>query len=253
MIGLLDGPALALAFIDARIEFIPAPLRVLLWGALAGLLSMAIYRRYSPQQRLAALKPDLAEAQRALAAYDGPLDGVWPLMRRQFRLAFAQLGLVLGPSLLAGLPVILMWGGLALRFDTLPPVPGARVTLRLEPPPAPGLYWQPGGAAPDANGSAEIAWPSPDRPLRLVDTQRRVQLEVSATTQGLTLRPNAWDWLSAIHSTLPPDQPITALHATLPPRRFLPGLPEWLAGWETLFIAATITISLFCKRRWKIQ
>lgn len=255
MTGLLDLPAGLLALMDSLLSaLLPAALRVLLWGALAGIAGMALYRGLSPQRRLATLKPELRAAQRALAVYDGPLSGLWPLVRRQSRLAFTQLGLVFLPSLAAGLPVILLWTGMALRFDSLPPAAGTPVRLRIGPPPAAGTlpHWEPGHVAPDADGAALIPWPGDGEAVRLVAADGKEWLRIIRTTAGVSVRPGAWDWLSASHSTLAPDQPVQMLVAELPPRRFVPGLPAWLSGWEALFLAATIAASIVCKWRWKL-
>lgn len=255
MIGLLDLPTGLVTLADELLSaLLPAALRVPLWGTLAGIAGMALYRWLSPQQRLATLKPELRAAQRALAGYDGPLAGLWPLVGRQSRLAFTQLGLVLLPSLAAGLPVILLWTGMALRFDSLPPDAGMPVRLRIEPPPAAGTapHWEPGHIAPDAGGAALIPWPGDGEAVRLVAADGGEWLRVIRTTPGVSVRPGAWDWLSASHSTLAPGQPVQMLVAELPPRRFVPGLPAWLSGWEALFLVATITASLVCKWRWKL-
>lgn len=118
--GILDLPGAGVAAIDATVSgVVPDLLRLLLWGALGGIVSMAIYGWTSPQSRLVVVRRDLAEAQRALSAYDGPLAGLWPLMGRQLGLAFRQLGLALGPSVLASLPIVFAWPGLAQRYDAL--------------------------------------------------------------------------------------------------------------------------------------
>lgn len=255
MIGLLDLPAIALGTLDGWLApLLPAALRILLWGCIAGVIGMALYARFSPQSRLEALKQELSAAQRALAGYDGPLSGLWPLMRRQFGLALTQLRLVLWPSLLAGLPVILLWTGLSLRFDAEIPAPGTPVRVELLPATALAAAprWEPGGLVPDADGAVLLPWPAPGAPARLVQDGRE-WLQIEAGTRRYSVQPSAWDWLSASYTTLRSDQPVQTVHADLPPRRFLPAVPNWLAGWEALFITATLLASLFCKWRWRIR
>lgn len=255
MIGLLDPTAIALGVVDDGLATVlPATLRILLWGILAGVLGMALYRRFSPQQRLTALKEELSAAQRALSGYDGPLAGLWPLMRRQFGLAFTQLRLVLWPSLLAGLPIILMWTGLSLRFDAEIPAPGTPIRVQLDPPAvvAAAPRWEPSGLVPDADAAVPLPWPGPGESARLVGSSGE-WLQVQADTRRFSVQPSAWDWLSASYTTLRTGQPVQTLHADLPPWRFLPWLPDWLSGWETLFIAATLVASLVCKWRWGVK
>ncbi|MFG0295934.1 MAG: hypothetical protein ACF8PG_08505, partial [Maioricimonas sp. JB045] len=76
-----------------------------------GALSMWLYRLTSPQERLVQVVAQLKETQRQVAAYDGEFDGAWPLIRESLRLSFVRLGMVIGPTLAAGIPVIaaMMW------------------------------------------------------------------------------------------------------------------------------------------------
>lgn len=257
MIGLLEMPGVVLGVVDGVMpHWLHDGLRVVLWGLLAGVAGMLIYRRCSPQAKLLALRRDLSAAQAALMDYDGAPAGLWPLLRRQLGLALRQMGLSLGPSLLAGLPVILMWTWLAQRFDSVPPEPGTPLRVWIEPAaaPAPGLRWMPGHLPLDAQGVAWLPWPRAGENLRLLDDGGRELARIGATTPRLGLRPGEWDWLfGKTSSVLPADGPLLALHIDQVPRRFLPRLPDWLAGWEALFIAATLLASLLCKWRWRLQ
>ncbi|QDU41490.1 hypothetical protein Mal4_58580 [Maioricimonas rarisocia] len=86
-------------------------LPVLLCAAVTGVLSMWLYKITSPQARLAEVVSQLKETQRQVAAYDGEFDGAWPLIRESLRLSFVRLGMVIGPTLAAGIPVIaaMLW------------------------------------------------------------------------------------------------------------------------------------------------
>lgn len=257
MIGVLEMPGVVFGVIDGVMpDAVPDGLRVVLWGLLAGVAGMLVYRRCSPQARLLALRRELAAAQSALMDYDGPPSGLWPLLRRQLGLALGQMRLSLVPSLLAGLPVILMWTWLMQRFDTVPPVPDTPLRVWIEPAGAlaPGLRWMPGHLPLDADGVAWLPWPQAGETLRLLDDSGRELARIGATSPRLGLRPGHWDWLLGKASALlPADGPLDALHVDQQPRRFLPYLPNWLAGWEALFIAATLAASLLCKWRWRLQ
>ena len=249
MTGVLELPGTVLAAMDAGLVMLPDLARIVLWGVLAGVLSMAIYRRTSPQQRLVAVRAELTVAQRALAGYDGPLAGLWPLMRRQFRLALRQLGLSLWPSLLSGLPIILAWPGLAQRFDHELPAPGAPVRVLVEPASLAqrGLRWLPADVAVGVDGSATVSWTN--EPLRLVDREQR-ELARLAPSLPVATRPGRWDWLyGASVATLPADGAVEAVYADLPARQFVSHMP----GWQAWFILAVIATSLLCRRLWRLQ
>lgn len=255
MSGLLELPGTILASIDTAFAgVLPDIARIVLWGALAGVLSMAIYRRTSPQRRLVAVRGELAVAQRALAGYDGPLSGLWPLMRRQFRLALRQLGLSLGPSLLSGLPIILAWPGLAQRFDHVPPAAGAPVRVLVEPASLAqrDLRWLPADIAVGSDGSATVPWTRDA--LRLVDREQRELARLPTSGIPVAARPGRWDWLfGASVATLPAGGPVEVVRADLEPRRFVPHVPGWLSGWEAWFIVAVVAASLACRRLWRLQ
>jgi hypothetical protein len=91
---------------------LPDVLRIFFWAVLSGIASMAVYAWTSPQQRLRDLKVQTTELQKQLAAYDGDFAGAMAITRQNLTLALARLGWALVPSLLAGLPVVLVLVGM---------------------------------------------------------------------------------------------------------------------------------------------
>ncbi len=84
-------------------------------AALAGVASMLLYKVASPQRRLEQLAA-ATSARWDWIEHDGSFRDAWPLIRRDLGLALARVRLSLGPSLLAGLPVLL---GAYLMEDAL--------------------------------------------------------------------------------------------------------------------------------------
>jgi hypothetical protein len=82
-------------------------LLILAGAAVAGAASMLLYRLASPQERLKRLAAQAAATRRELNDIQGDFHDAWPLIRRNFALSFERLRVALGPSLLAGLPVLL--------------------------------------------------------------------------------------------------------------------------------------------------
>ena len=97
--------------VDGWLAPIPPYLRLLLWGAATGALSMGLYALLSPQRRLAELKGQVREIRAKLNAYDGEFAGAMPLLRSQIGLSLRHLGLTIGPALVAAAPMIavLVW------------------------------------------------------------------------------------------------------------------------------------------------
>lgn len=104
--------------VDGQLAVVlPEAARLVLWATISGAVSMALYACTSPQQRLRALREETAGLQRQLATYDGEFRGAMALARRNLGLSLQRLGWALGPSLLAGAPVILVLIGLASAYE----------------------------------------------------------------------------------------------------------------------------------------
>ncbi|HEX5766400.1 MAG TPA: hypothetical protein VFY27_12585, partial [Woeseiaceae bacterium] len=111
-LGLFDLPAPLLAWADEWItSVIPAPLSIALWAVLGGVVCLELYRVISPQERITRIKRDARSAQEELAAYDGEMEGAWPLMKSMLGLSLKRVGIVIPATLLAAYPVIalLVW------------------------------------------------------------------------------------------------------------------------------------------------
>ncbi len=104
--------------IDAWIP-LPPLWCVVVWSALAGAVSMYLYQLLSPQHKLKAVQDEIGEAQKAMNDYDGELAGMWPLIGTTLSLSLKRVRMSLIPSLLAGLPMIL----LIVCFDHQYPIP----------------------------------------------------------------------------------------------------------------------------------
>jgi uncharacterized membrane protein (DUF106 family) len=88
-------------------HLLPAAVRVGLYGLIVGVVAMLIYWRLSPQKKLGELKKQISESQRALRAYDGTdVREILRLSRQTIAPAFKQLAFVLGPTIVAAIPVI---------------------------------------------------------------------------------------------------------------------------------------------------
>ncbi|MEI6787154.1 MAG: hypothetical protein WCL49_01625 [bacterium] len=85
---------------------LPDLVKIVLWAALCGTLSMGLYRLLSPQKRLAAAKDDATRTRQTLSGYDGSADGLPPLIRASLLAALRHMGLCLGPALVSSIPVI---------------------------------------------------------------------------------------------------------------------------------------------------
>jgi hypothetical protein len=104
--------------IDSACHALPPTARLVVYGLVMGALAMLIYWLTSPQRRIAALKSEISNAQRALRTYSGT-DGreILRLTGRAIGPVLRQMALVLGPTLLAAAPIVLVMFGLAALYS----------------------------------------------------------------------------------------------------------------------------------------
>lgn len=104
--------------IDGALAFLPPLVRLLAWGLVTGAGTMFLYGKLSPQERIAAAQAGAAEARQAMQAYDGhDFRIMGALIRRALGAAFKQVGLVLGPTLLAAFPLLALLTWLARAYS----------------------------------------------------------------------------------------------------------------------------------------
>lgn len=247
--------------LDGACSFMPAALRVGLYGLIAGVLVMLLYRWISPQGRIKALKTEIAEAQRAVRSYDGAdFKQMLRLSGRAVSLAGRQVLLVTAPTLLAAIPVVLLMAWLEWSYSHRLPSPGDPVALTTVPaaPTARPLGWVPAEAVSEAlpNGKYVVRWPHDSSPVRLVDLASGLELlRLPLDRPTHTLRRARW-WHRALEGSgggyLPAHGPLSKVEVDLPHRSIWPSGPAWLRSWHATFMLALTAGALAAKFRFKI-
>ncbi len=220
----------ALGVLDAALSFLPAAVRLLVYGGVAGGGAMLLYGRLSPQERLEALQRALAEARVRMHRYDGDDPRViWGLVKESLGLSFRQIRLVFLPTLLAAAPVLLALAWLDAAYAHALPEVGEPVAVE---------YWTAAGVEPAP--SSPVAWPEPDEPVALEGPSgvTLVTLPLEHPRARLTRR----TWWHALYANpagyIPAEASVGLVSLGLPDRRVLPFGPDWLAGWHAVFLAA---------------
>jgi hypothetical protein len=102
-----------LSWIDTELVRMLPPLgRVVLWGSLAALVSMELYRALSPQRRIRAVEEALQRSRLELEAQEGGTFGDgWAVVRDMLRLSLRRVLLVAPAALVAWLPLlaVVLW------------------------------------------------------------------------------------------------------------------------------------------------
>lgn len=246
--GLFDVPGPLFRWLDELLVAIAAPAaRLVVWGAVGGIVSMLLYRALSPQVRIALGKAELLRARRTLNRYDGKLDGAWPLMRRMLRAAFQQVGRVTWPALLASLPVVCLLAWLSTAYGYNYPEPGT----------APAITTVPDGFEARWADERSTAGDAPSRPPRVLVGARNADIVVDVALPEPVPVIHKRQWWNLLLGNpvgyLPSDAAVDLVRVELPRKEYLGAGPRWMRGWETPFFSALLVVALVLKRVANIQ
>lgn len=229
--GLLDLPAPLLSWIDRHVlDALPLPARLVLWAAVAAVLSMELYRIASPQRRVSRLIAALGRARARLAAFDGPFEDAWPKIRRTLSLAWQRVVLVVPASVLASLPLLVIVVWLNMQYGRAFPPQGEPVSIT-----APGafhaLWIDEGDDTPRA---------------RIVDPDGVPVAELTVAAPIPVIHKRRW-WNTLIGNPagyLPADAPVERIDLALPRQQVLAIGPDPMRGWELPFFFALVSVAL---------
>jgi hypothetical protein len=241
--GLFDVPGPVLGWLDGLLEAVAPPvLRLVVWGAVAGILSMWLYRVLSPQARIAHGKAELLAARRSLNAYDGALEGAWPLLRHMLRVAVRQVGRVGGPALLASLPLVCLLAWLSTAYGYSFPPPGDAPSIRTAPVELEARW---------IDGRPTGGQQEPDAPrIRVGDSNTPAVAEVPLPEPVPIIHKRQW-WNVLLGNPigyLPRDSAVDVIRVGLPRKEYLSAGPRWVRGWELPFFSVLVVVSLALKQ-----
>lgn len=265
--GLLDWPGVLFAWInDGLLLVLPEPLGLAVWSLVSAWATMWVYRRFSNQDKLAELKPRIKDVQSRLARYDGDFSGLTPLILENLSLSGRHVLLVLGPALLAGVPVLLVLVWISNAYGVKFPEPGE--ATRIEILSGPGINvedwnWRGIEAARAEQGVVSgtesgmiawvISWPADTATLEA--SSGRTLLELPPPAPSHILHQRRW-WNALIGNPggyLDADSPLRIVRIELPGRQMLPFGPAWMRGWAFLYFVLLIAGSLGLKFYWRIH
>lgn len=109
------------AFLDTALAHYLSPLwRALLWGALSGALSMGIYARLVPGEKLAACKSNQKTLRAALLRHEGPFAELRGMIRKDFVLSLTLCAYALPVVFVSALPAVGLLFGLMPLLEAAP-------------------------------------------------------------------------------------------------------------------------------------
>lgn len=250
--GLFDLLAPFLGAVDQILEtFVPDGFRLVGWGILSGWLTMLLYRRFSRQEVIAELKAAQKQLQDKIARFEGEFNELMPMLRTAFSLGFRQLGLSIGPAILATIPILFIVAWVATQFVYEAPPAGDEIAVTVEPA-AGELSWSASwsawaGATPVDSGWT-IQWPPEGKSVTLSDGDAPLLSLSDEERHGVIHKRRWWNMLFGNPAGyLPDDGTADLVRIELPERQYLPFGPDWMRGWMFAFFGTFLLASVVFK------
>jgi hypothetical protein len=266
--GILDLPAPVLSWIDGELGLVLGPaFRLVIWAAMAALISMTIYRELTPQRRLAVIEVATLRIKRRLDRHEGELAEAMPIILRMLRLSLLRLRLVLLPALVGALPVICLFLWASSTFNAELPRDPVAVVAKARPDSFTAVVTPPRAHAVVAGpATSAVTTTTPARPpvagkgarqphVVARDPNGQVVVRVALKAPVETIEKRAW-WNALIGNPggyLPANGPIDRIDLNLPRMVYLPFGPDWLRGWEALFFGVMLLSSIGLKLALRIR
>jgi hypothetical protein len=246
--GLLDLPAPIFSIIDGVLGMaMPPVLRLVIWGILAGWLTMITYRLFSDQEKIGTLKTLQKSQQKNIAEFDGEFAELMPLIRHTLGLGIRQLGLALGPALIATVPVLFIVIWVAGEFGHVSPAAGSEVFLSAEPASS-DIHWSSTTEVTSSEGGWVINWPSQGQTLTMMAGAMKGNqpLLILPMEHDIPIihKKRWWNFLMANPlGYLPKDGETEVVHIGLPEVVIIESGPAWVRGWMFSFFASFLLSS----------
>lgn len=240
--GLLDPPQSILSWLDASAAKILAPqVRLACWALIGAVLATEIYRRLSPQRRLAELKLAFRNTEQRLNEVTDSLGEAWPLIKRMLRLSLERIWLVVPATLWTSIPILVLLLWVNANYGHRFPTPAETVTVEVDEPGYRG-DWRLN--ASDGRGVAVVTGPTGDIVARFSPAAAIPRIEKWRSWNLLVGNPAGY--LSA-------EAPIEGIEIGFPPRELLPIGPGWIRGWEFTFLLLLFCFAMTLKKIRKIE
>ena len=253
--GIFDLLSPLFSWLDALLGEVSSPLfRLTLWGIVGAALSMWLYVRFSSQEKLAQLKLELIETRQSLAQYDSDFKGALEITQRLLILSLKQIGLVIGPTILASLPVLFLLVWLGTTYNYQLPTPGTLIEVKLFPSQV-KPQWHSQASKGLEEGQWQIKWPIPEQPLQLHDSTDQLITTFPWSQAIPILHKRQW-WNFLIGNPvgyIPQNADLERLEIALAENKYLTFGPEWMQSSEAFFLIVMLLCSIAIKLGFRIH
>ncbi len=230
--------------VDSTLSFLPVWARLVFWGILAGLCSMAIYRRISAQARLNELAADIQSIRQELNSIDVSEPGYRGLVKQSLKLGGKRLGISLLPALISALPVIFLAIWVEANYALSKPEPNSVAAILVEKPESINIE-----SGQKLAAGWLINWPDEGEKLPITDVSGNLIFEIThRSSPGLAAAPGMMKSLFGANAgALPAGTPVDTLVIETAPRALFAEHVVFPHQWALPFFMALLLASLGMK------
>ncbi|WP_372807965.1 hypothetical protein [Pontiella sp.] len=227
---------------------------ILVWSLFCSGAVLFLYRLCSPQEQLRFFKRRMREIQVELAKNPDDLRALLRLSGENIRLALKRFAFTFLPTCIAVLPLFSLTCWINAEYGYAAPLPDERIGIAVQPEGAAFLVGTlPPGRAPAATNAVRMV--AGMSGVVLLDSLGNPLQTVGFPPPGNAVAHRQW-WNGLLGNPmgyLPASSEIDSVQFAFGRRDFIPVGPNWLRGWETLFLMGMTVFSLLLKIVFKVE
>ncbi len=236
------------------VGWLPTLFRVLLWGALTGVVTLFLYAWVSDQQGLASLKQQTKLLRKRMMDPDLDRDTYMQLTKQNLSVSFRLLGKSFGPAMISSIPVLIMLVWLSTYYSYTVPPSGSLVGVTADPP-ASDLQFTPAESFTKTGDGMQLIVGAGPTSIRITDAHGVVY--EGTPEQPPTPFVHQRQWWNALLSNeagfVRTGAAVEKVSFAFPTLILLPSLPNWGSTWELPFFVALFIAALIIKFTFKIE
>lgn len=245
--GLLDP---VFRFVDSLLSFLPDFVRLCLWGALAGLVTMLIYKKLSRQDKITQMADEVKAIKARLDVMDVSDKEYKSLIMQSLKLGMKRLKVSIGPALISAIPVIFLAIYIEGHYAYSDPQPGDKAAIVMGNPEGVEV-----GKAQRLSNGFVFNWPQEGQVLTVKTNDDKSVLDISPDTRlGHAAAPGlSRTFFGAPAGHIPKEAGVDHLQVVTTPRAIFKDYFVMQHQWAIVYFMALMIASIAIKFALKIK
>ena len=234
---------------------LPFAVRLSMWGALAGILSITIYAKLSPQASIAKMKSKIRSLQREMLSIELEFADFLRLSRENLKTSLRLFIIVLGPALVSAVPVIFfaVWIHTCLAYEA-PPTPDDLVVTTEDENIELCLLRNTNLDEVPHNEIHDHYLANSEVIVVMADNKVIYSGTPLSPPTSVIHKQRWWNVLLASPAGyVVSDAPIDSIRLNVSKKRVVKWMPDWAAGWEFPFFVFVLLAALGIKLGFRIE